>query len=331
MSRRGRPRTARVEDHVQENEVPGSTEPNLSEVVAQLQKQVAEQQQVIANLMANQQPVPPTPQTVTVETPVVTEVPPAAQGVVTAPQRQEAYLIQWLKLKPESFSGTTEPWDAQAWFKTLESTMELLDWPEVEKVKCASFCLTGDARMWWERVKSKRAVNQMRWIDFETEFYDEFFRQRITNKHYEEFMEFRQGDLTVEEAVKRFNRLARICPELVSTEKERVRLMLRMLKPVIALNVSSGTHQPQTGEELVSRALVAEHYLNSMKAQREQHKPIKIETKTGGSQKPQLNNQNWKGKGTKRKQWNSGSNQKGESENKQTNFLPCAKCGRTHP
>ena len=98
--------------------------------------------------------------------------------------------------------------------------MELLDWPEVEKVKCASFCLSGDARMWWERVKSKRAVNQMRWADFEAEFYEEFFRQWITNKHYEEFIEFRQGDLSVEEAIKKFNRLARLCPELVSTEKE---------------------------------------------------------------------------------------------------------------
>ena len=55
--------------------------------------------------------------------------------------------------------------------------------------------------------------------------------------------------------------------------------MLRMLRPVIALNVSSGTHQPQTGEELVSRALVTEHYLNSIKAQREKHKPVKIEDK----------------------------------------------------
>ena len=88
---------------------------------------MAEQQEVSVNLMVNQQPVPPTPPTINVETPVVTEVPPATLEVPTAPRRQEAYLIQWLKLKPESFSGTTEPWDAQAWFKTLESTMELLD------------------------------------------------------------------------------------------------------------------------------------------------------------------------------------------------------------
>ena len=82
---------------------------------------------MIANLMANQKPAPPTPPTINVETPVVTEVLSVALEVTTTPRRQEAYLIQWLKLKPERFSGTTEPWDAQAWFKTFESTMELLD------------------------------------------------------------------------------------------------------------------------------------------------------------------------------------------------------------
>ena len=79
----------------------------------------------------------------------------------------------------------------------------------------------------------------MSWVDFEIEFYEEFFRQQITNKQYEELMEFRQGDLPVEEAVKRFNKLARLCLELVSIEKERVRPMLRMLRPKIAPNVSS--------------------------------------------------------------------------------------------
>ena len=77
--------------------------------------------------MANQKPAPPTPPTINVETPVVTEVPSVALEVTTIPRRQEAYLIQWVKLKPESFSGMIEPWDAQAWFKTFESTMELLD------------------------------------------------------------------------------------------------------------------------------------------------------------------------------------------------------------
>ncbi|XP_074562799.1 uncharacterized protein LOC141819378 [Curcuma longa] len=185
--------------------------------------------------------------------------------------RPEAYLIQWQRLKPETFSGAGEPWDAQAWFKTVESIVEMLDWPENEKVKCASFCFTGDARMWWDRVKAKRVVNEMKWSDFEAEFLDEFFHMRVTTKHYDEFTEFRQGDLTVSEAVMKFNRLARLCPELVRTEKEKVRLMLRMLRPEIAMNVAGGVVKPQTTEELISGALATEHYRNSM---RKQKKPL---------------------------------------------------------
>ena len=147
--------------------------------------------------------------------------------------------------------------------------MELLDCPEHEKVKCASFCLVGDARMWWERIRAKRPVNQMTWADFEREFFEDFFHMRVTNRHYDEFTEFRQGNLSVEEAVKKFNRLTRLCPELVSTEKERVRLMLKMLRPEIARNVAGGIHRPQTTEELVSSALTTEHYQNSIKQQKQ--------------------------------------------------------------
>ena len=84
----------------------------------------------------------------------------------------------------------------------------------------------------------------MSWVDFETEFYEEVFRQRITNKQYEKLIEFRQGDLPVEEVVKIFNRLVHLCLELVSTVKERVRLMLLMLRPEKTPNVSSETHRP---------------------------------------------------------------------------------------
>ena len=59
--------------------------------------------------------------------------------------------------------------------------------------------------MWWDRVKAKRQVNQMRWTDFEAEFFEEFFHMHVTNKHYNEFIEFQQGDLSVNEAMKRFN------------------------------------------------------------------------------------------------------------------------------
>ena len=111
-------------------------------------------------------------------------------------------------------------------------------------------------------------MDQMTWSNFKIEFFEEFFHMRVTNKHYDEFTEFRQGDLSVDEAMKKFNRLARLCPELVSTERERVRLMLKMLRPEIVLNVAGGINRPQTAEELISSALITEHYLNSINKQK---------------------------------------------------------------
>ncbi|XP_074565164.1 uncharacterized protein At2g33490-like [Curcuma longa] len=170
-------------------------QPDLTHLVAELQRQITEQQQTINTLMNQQGNATPPP----VNQPVIPTAPPVTPVPPTGPvpgMRPEAYLIQWQRLKPETFSGAGEPWDAQAWFKTVESIVELLDWPEHEKIKCASFCLSGDARMWWDRVKAKRPVNEMKWTDFESEFFEEFFHMRVTNKHYDEFTEFRQGDLS---------------------------------------------------------------------------------------------------------------------------------------
>ena len=76
--------------------------------------------------------------------------------------------------------------------------------------------------------------------------------------------------------MKKFNRLARQCPELVNTKRERVRLMLKMLRPEIALNVAGGINRPQTTEELISGALITQHYMNSIK----QQKPVLMENKS---------------------------------------------------
>ena len=35
----------------------------------------------------------------------------------------------------------------------------------------------------------------MTWADFEREFFEEFFHMWVTNRHYDEFTEFHQGNL----------------------------------------------------------------------------------------------------------------------------------------
>ncbi|GMN20337.1 hypothetical protein TIFTF001_047077 [Ficus carica] len=47
---------------------------------------------------------------------------------------------------------------------------------------------------------------------------------------------FRQGNLSVAEAVKKFEQLARLCPHLISSERDKVRRMMRMFRSNLAVD-----------------------------------------------------------------------------------------------
>nr|GMN28960.1 hypothetical protein TIFTF001_046285 [Ficus carica] len=59
-----------------------------------------------------------------------------------------------------------------------------------------------DARLWWETVKLQRGVTQMTWEDFVEEFKAKYSNTEIMEAQQDEFDKFRQGNLSVAEAVK---------------------------------------------------------------------------------------------------------------------------------
>ena len=71
--------------------------------------------------------------------------------------------------------------------------------------------------------------------------------------------------MTVTEAVTKFNQLARLCLHLVPTEEERVRRMMEMFKPELAMAIDSGNYTPATVADCVERALRAEYRLAQVK------------------------------------------------------------------
>lgn len=95
----------------------------------------------------------------------------------------------------------------------------------------------------------------MTWKDFLQEFNEYYFNMSVTRKYYNEFNNFRQGGLSVNEVVNQFNRLARLCPTMVPTEEEQLKRMIVMLIPEIALIVDNGITPPTTTAECVKGAL----------------------------------------------------------------------------
>ena len=69
--------------------------------------------------------------------------------------------------------------------------------------------------------------------------------------------------MIIAEAVKKFERLAKLCPYLVPTEEQRIKSMLEMFQPDIALAIESGGDQPTTTTDCVKRSYRAEHCLNN--------------------------------------------------------------------
>ncbi|GMN27891.1 hypothetical protein TIFTF001_041095 [Ficus carica] len=167
---------------------------------------------------------------VTVEVPID---PPAAQPVqnrgVQAATNHEPLYLRFKRMKPKEFNGSTDPLVAQGWLKSIELVLNFMDLTNNEKVKCASYSLMDDARIWWEGIELSRDISQMTWEDFVQEFNEQYFNMSVTREHYDEFNNFRQGNLSVTEAVKR------------------------------------GTAPPTTTAECVKCALRAEYHLNKQK------------------------------------------------------------------
>ncbi len=77
--------------------------------------------------------------------------------------------------------------------------------------------LKKDARLWWETVEIRRDITQMTWEDFVEEFKERYFNTDDMETQQDEFYNFRQGSLSVAEAVQKFEQLTRLCPHLIST------------------------------------------------------------------------------------------------------------------
>ena len=81
------------------------------------------------------------------------------------------------------------------------------------------------------------------------------------------------------EAVKKFEQLARLCPDLVSSETEKVRRMMKMFRTDIAKQVSADSSPPTLVSDCISRAIRAEYWINQDKEARAQIFKAKKEQK----------------------------------------------------
>ncbi|GMN35242.1 hypothetical protein TIFTF001_048433 [Ficus carica] len=232
---------------------------NLATQLNELRQMMLAQQQEIGGLRAqlaqqNQGPpdaeVPPAPlnqpatpeipyvDPVIPENPIAPEVPVVPVAVPPAPlvRTPEELYDRFRRMKAPEFEGSTNSIEVDNWLIDLQVALNFLRLNDQEKVLCVSFMLRKDARLWWETVQLQRDVTEMTWEDFVEEFKEKYFNTEVMEAQQDEFDKFRQGNLSVAEAVKKFEQLARLCPHLISSERDKVRRMMRMFRPDLAVD-----------------------------------------------------------------------------------------------
>ncbi|KAL5550691.1 hypothetical protein UlMin_000867 [Ulmus minor] len=122
-------------------------------------------------------------------------------------QREPLY-ARFGKMKPTEFFGSTDPLEAEEWISSIETILDFMQLNDQERVACASFMLKKGARHWWTTVKLTRNVEVMTWADFLREFEQKYYNSAILRAQQDEFLNLKQGSMTVVEAVNKFEQLS---------------------------------------------------------------------------------------------------------------------------
>ncbi|WP_265653245.1 retrotransposon gag family protein, partial [Escherichia coli] len=275
---------------------------------------------------------------------------PPAPFIAPVPVHQERtpeeLYEKFRRMNAPEFEGSSDPIEADNWLVDIQFILDFMRLDENEKVRCAAFQLKKDARLWWESVRIQHDVNTMDWTAFVGLFRGRYFNEDMMEAHKDELDNFRQGNLSVAEAVVKFEQLARLCPYTFPTEKDKVKKMMRMFRPSITKVVSSGEYPPTTVADCVGRASRAEYWEGIEKENRARFFKEKKEEQAQAKQN-QMKPQQQKFQGGHPSQHNKqfGNNKRKENPSNtgnQRNFpqkrsfnnnVPptCPKCGKKHP
>ncbi|GMN32034.1 hypothetical protein TIFTF001_041674 [Ficus carica] len=149
--------------------------PDLATVVANLQRQLLEQQQETNRLREQLAQINQRPQANEPEAPVA----PMGVQANLPPVREDLLYERFRRMKAPEFEGPTDPIAADNWLIDIQVILNFMRLTEQEKVLCASFALKKDARHWWMTVQMRRDVTTKSWQDFVSEFRMMYFNREI--------------------------------------------------------------------------------------------------------------------------------------------------------
>ena len=101
---------------------------------------------------------------------------------------------------------------------------------DTTRIRLAAFQPEGEAQVWWNWAKTSRDLEAMTWAEFHDLFMGKYFPDTARHTKAQEFLEQKQGTMTVLEYVARFTELARFANDYVATDMAKVKRFENGLK-----------------------------------------------------------------------------------------------------
>ena len=147
-----------------------------------------------------------------------------AQASVAGSQGCPSNLQRFRTHHPLTFTGGGDPMVGDHWFMQIEKVLEAMEiTSNATRIRLAAFQLEGEAQVWWRWAKTSRDLEAMTWAEFQELFMSKYFPDTARHAKAQEFLELKQGAMTVMDYVARFTDLARFADDYVATDMAKVR------------------------------------------------------------------------------------------------------------
>ena len=127
---------------------------------------------------------------------------------------------------------------ADHWFMQIEKVLEAMEiTSNATRIRLAAFQLGGEAQIWWKWARTSRDLEAMTWAEFQELFMGNYFPETVRHAKAQEFLELKQGAMTVMDYVTRFIELARFVDDYVATNLAKVKRFENGLKLSIQVRI----------------------------------------------------------------------------------------------
>ncbi|XP_073120481.1 uncharacterized protein [Henckelia pumila] len=119
----------------------------------------------------------------------------------------------------------------------METAFEFMQITDADRLRCATYMFRDDARVWWNGAKAALNLTTLTWNGFKDVFYGKYFTVSTRTRLAREFLEIRQGSMSIAEYVKMFERGRYFVPMISGDPAEELKHFTEGLNAFIRKDV----------------------------------------------------------------------------------------------